>query len=304
MKPYFTIFTPTYNRAYMLKNLYQTLCEQTYKNFEWLIIDDGSTDDTQDIVKTFIDEQVIDIRYIYQDNQGKHVAINRAAELALGKWFFIVDSDDRLIKESLRISKIYCDQIFDDSNFAGVVGLRADMSGKIWDTFSNKSINNKNREVSKIKNEIIDATCVQYRYKLKMKGDRAEIVKTEVLKKYKFPKIENENFMSESWLWYSLSRDGYLFRWFHEVIYITEYLEDGLTQNSKNIMIRCCKSKSYLENFTVSIPEIPIIEKIKAQTNYYRFGVLSGDSYIKLLHYAESKILSIIAIPLAVVKRI
>ena len=93
---FLTIFTPTYNRAYILPNLYESLVNQTSKDFEWVIVDDGSTDETESIVKKWIAESRICIKYIKQENQGKHIAINTGTEHADGELFFIVDSDDSL----------------------------------------------------------------------------------------------------------------------------------------------------------------------------------------------------------------
>ena len=91
-----TVFTPTYNRAYSLPRLYESLQKQTFKDFEWLIVDDGSTDNTVDMVTGWSKEGKLTIRYIQMTNGGKHRAINKGVALAKGKLFFIVDSDDWL----------------------------------------------------------------------------------------------------------------------------------------------------------------------------------------------------------------
>ncbi|MDL0414398.1 glycosyltransferase family A protein, partial [Clostridioides difficile] len=92
----FTVFTPTYNRAHLLENLYNDLKAQTYdfNDFEWLIVDDGSSDSTKELVEKFISENKLNIRYIYKENGGKHTAINLGVKNADGELFFIVDSDD------------------------------------------------------------------------------------------------------------------------------------------------------------------------------------------------------------------
>ena len=96
-----TVFTPTYNRAYMIDKLYDSLCLQTCKDFEWIVVDDGSVDNTEELIQNFIQENKIHIVYYKQKNQGKHIAINKGVELAKGELFFIVDSDDILPKDSL-----------------------------------------------------------------------------------------------------------------------------------------------------------------------------------------------------------
>lgn len=98
-----TIFTPTYNRAYTLPKLFESLQAQTSNNFEWLIVDDGSSDDTRELVEHFITKADFKITYIYQENQGKHVAINTALDKASNLYFFTVDSDDYLINNALEL---------------------------------------------------------------------------------------------------------------------------------------------------------------------------------------------------------
>ena len=119
----FTIFTPTYNREYTLSRLYDDLKKQTYKDFEWLIVDDGSTDNTEELVKKFIDEDILDIRYIKKKNGGKHTAINTGVKNANGEFFFIVDSDDGLMPNSMDLVIQEWDKLEDKSEFCGVVGL-------------------------------------------------------------------------------------------------------------------------------------------------------------------------------------
>ena len=124
-----TVFTPTYNRAKLLPRLYESLCEQTYRGFEWLIVDDGSKDDTCEVVESFMNRNDNEngnnnfpIRYIYQENGGKHRAINHGVREAKGELLLIFDSDDSLPDNSLElITKVYS-QIKDDESFGGVCG--------------------------------------------------------------------------------------------------------------------------------------------------------------------------------------
>ena len=96
-----TLFTPTYNRAHLLERLYSSIKKQTYHHFEWLIVDDGSTDNTNEVVKTFIEEGIITIKYVFKRNGGKHRAINEGVQQAQGELFFIADSDDMLPPDAL-----------------------------------------------------------------------------------------------------------------------------------------------------------------------------------------------------------
>lgn len=300
---FFTIFTPTYNRAYKIKDLYQSLLKQTYKNFEWLIVDNGSTDNTKELINQFINDGLINIKYILKKNEGKQIAINCGSEYAKGKFFFIVDSDDVLTENALEISFYYCNQIISMENYAGVVGLRGDSKKNIWNT---ANIKNGNKMVKSIINDCdyVDATTIQYRFKMKISGDRAEIIKTDILRKYKFPKFEGETYISDGYLWLSLGRDGYMFRWFNSIIYITEYLEDGLTRNGKEIARKNPKSKSLVDNFMCSFKEVSLKIRLIHCINYYRYGIYGKIGIRKLIKQSKSKILSLIALPIAIILRI
>jgi glycosyltransferase involved in cell wall biosynthesis len=100
---YITVFTPTYNRSELLVRLYESLKMQNNKNFEWVIVDDGSSDNTTELVELWQHEQKVQILYYKQLNGGKHRAINKGISLANGLLFFIVDSDDFLLPESIDI---------------------------------------------------------------------------------------------------------------------------------------------------------------------------------------------------------
>ena len=146
-----TICTPTYNRGNLLGKLYESLKKQNYKSFQWLIIDDGSIDNTEEIVAQFIKEKVINIRYIKKENGGKHTALNLAIDEAEGELFWIVDSDDYIADDSLNYMWDQWNNIKDKSEFAGISGLRGYENGKvIGNTYEG---------------EMIDTDALNYRYK-------------------------------------------------------------------------------------------------------------------------------------------
>ena len=129
--PQITVFTPTYNRGNLLQCVYESLQKQTYKDFEWVIVDDGSTDETERIVTEFKNGATFPIIYKKKKNEGKHIAINEGCRLARGEWFFIVDSDDYLTDDALDTVNYYSDKIKDKPDFAGVVGLRGGQTVKL-----------------------------------------------------------------------------------------------------------------------------------------------------------------------------
>lgn len=215
-----TVFTPTYNRGYILHKLYTSLKNQTSDNFEWIIVDDDSTDDTEQVVASF--ESVGNgITYIKQPHGGKHRAINRAVKIAKGDYFFIVDSDDYLTKNAIELVTGWVAAI-DSKQIAGVAGLRTSKAGDIWggkpmiDTGKYIEAGNLERET------------------YNLMGDKAEIYSTQVLQEHPFPEFENEDFVTEAVVWNWIALDGYKLRWYNEPIYVCEYLEDGLTKNGAN----------------------------------------------------------------------
>ncbi len=97
----FSVFAPTYNRAHTLPRLYSSLCEQTFKDFEWIIVDDGSTDETAEVVKPWLKAAPFRVRYFWKPNGGKHTAINRGVQEAVGRFLAISDSDDWYVPQAL-----------------------------------------------------------------------------------------------------------------------------------------------------------------------------------------------------------
>lgn len=212
-----TVFTPTYNRATTLSRLWESLKKQTSYQFEWLIVDDGSSDDTELIVNDLRKwTEEFCIRYKKKENGGKHRAINYGVSVAEGELFFIVDSDDWLPQNSISDILACYNDIRGDISFAGVAGCKFDSREKISGTT--------------FQGEYVDATSLE-RSKFGIKGEKAEVFLTEILKKYPFPEFQNEKFLSEAIVWNKIASDGYKLRWFNRNIYYYEYQAEGITKN-------------------------------------------------------------------------
>ncbi len=220
-----TIFTPTFNRGYIIQRLIDSLLKQTVYAFKWLVIDDGSTDNTADIFNDLIKKELpFPIQYLRVENGGKQRAINRAVELIDTDYIFIVDSDDYLVPEAVeKVMKWINDEAIDDS-FAGVSGVKG---------FNEKKPVGDN--LIKMPNGYIDATNLE-RNKYGLSADMAEVYKTEVLRKYPFQVYPGENFVPEATVWDQIAADGYKLRWNEDIIYICNYLEDGLTKQSWRLL--------------------------------------------------------------------
>ena len=208
-----TVLTPAYNRAYIINRLYESLTTQTYKNFEWLIVDDGSTDNTREIINKFIEDNVISIRYVFQNNGGKHRALNKGISMIDNEVTFIVDTDDYLLDNAIEeITKIY-EKYKNDKSICGFSFLRCfpDMSMKF----------KKDEYISDY------ITC---RINEKIRGDKAEAYYTKCLKEIPFLEIDNEKFLFEDYVWIKMA-EKYKTVHVNVPIYVGEYLEDGLTKN-------------------------------------------------------------------------
>lgn len=227
-----TVFTPTYNRAYRLSALYESLCKQTCKDFEWLIVDDGSTDNTEELVRPWLQETSFSIRYIKQVNGGKHTAINRGVKEAKGELFFIVDSDDVVIEEAVYyiVQKYNIIKNRKNTNIGGLCFRR-------YDVVSHCMLGNP------FPIEDMIASSWELTYKYRVLGDKAEIFKTSILAEFPFPEIKGEKFVPESLVWNRIA-NKYKLCCNNIPIYKCEYLIDGLSSQFNRL--RKNNPKAYL----------------------------------------------------------
>lgn len=218
------ILTPSYNRAYILPQLFESLNKQSVFDFKWYIIDDGSKDDTKKVVSTFSTDK-FEISYIYKENGGKHTALNVGLELIEEELTFIVDSDDCLTEDAVETILNDWEKYKNcEKNICGLsyYRLKSDKS-IIGDSF---------------KKPIAVDTFINVRVNNKIKGDKAEIYLTSVLKRFPFPVFEDERFLSEAIVWNSISSAGNKLVFIDKGIYICEYLRDGLTSNARRLQLK------------------------------------------------------------------
>lgn len=192
-----SIFTPTYNRAYTLTRLFDSLKRQEVKLFEWIIIDDGSTDETNELVQKFVLENCgFEIRYEMQMHGGKHRAWNEAVKIAKYEWFMCVDSDDYLTDDAVSKVLTWIAAVRED-NSIGVI------SGSRFDTIRKTALS-----VPAILKENPGLKCLNYeRADIGLQKDRAEIVRTELLRVHPFPEYQGENFCTEGVVWNAIALD-------------------------------------------------------------------------------------------------
>ena len=256
--PFITILTPTYNRASLLPRLFDSLLRQTSKAFEWIVVDDGSTDDTREVVANLKEKcgGAFPMGYVYKANGGKHMAINIGAERARGELLFIADSDDLLIDDALETVANSWHDISDDKSFAGIAGLDITM-----DT----------REVigSGLPQEHIDCNAIDIRYRHHVTGDMKEVFRTEVLREFPFPEFAGERFCPEQLVWFRMAR-RYRLRYINKPIYIADYQPDGITAGITRARMRN-PSASMLTYAELTECPVPFLVKVKAAINFWRF---------------------------------
>lgn len=260
-----TLFTPTYNRAYILDVLYRSVQRQTYRNFEWIIMDDGSTDNTEELVRNWMkDGNDFPIRFYKVPNGGKCRAINRGLDLAEGELFFIMDSDDYLTDDSLETVVKWEATIAGQPGYCGVAGNR----GSSPTETPNTSIESMYGKGVNYIDEYAYVRYPEYTDKV-IDGERAGVWYTEIHRKYKYPEFDGENFLTPCITWNRMANDGYKIRIFEDIIWICEYRADGLTMQGNMRFIKnpagaglCLREKAEFLHY-------PLKEKMKMWYTFY-----------------------------------
>ncbi|OLU34312.1 hypothetical protein BVH03_02555 [Pseudomonas sp. PA15(2017)] len=207
-----TVLTATYNRAHTLTRLYESLSTQADTDFIWLIVDDGSSDETAQLIESFIASSAINIVYLRKANGGKHSALNTGVESLSDGWVLIVDSDDALAPHAIaNIRSAICEQ--SSRNYAGLCFRKAFFDGKVV---------GRDDALSRVRKEMLPAKAGEI-----FRGDLAYMFRVKVIKKYLFPIIPGENFVPELYIWNKVAEDGGVFYYGDLAIYCCEYLEGG-----------------------------------------------------------------------------
>lgn len=221
-----TVLTPTYNRKKELNNLLNSLIEQSISNFQWLVIDDGSDDGTRELFENISKNQYqFCLDYKYKSNGGKHTALNYSHQYIKGKYVVIVDSDDELTPNAIEIIERYWGKYSIDKSIVEIIFQRGRKIGNVYEAFD-KNIS----DIDTITNYFAATNNG-------MKGDHCETIKTDEFTKYLFPEYRNEKFIGEGWLWAKIGGDGNIVL-VNKVIYVCEYLENGLTKSGRPLRIR------------------------------------------------------------------
>lgn len=223
MKPCITILTPLYNRAQYVERIYYSLCAQSRTDFQWLIIEDGSSESAEDRVREFAAYSDFEIDYYYKENGGKHTAVNFAHPYIKSDWVLILDSDDVLTGNAVETAVRYIER-FDDDSSVGVISFQRG--------------SNKTTPLVQFEDKLCVSDHIEYRINQKRPGDCCEVLRTRVLLEYPFPVFEGERFMNESHLWIG-SADKYKTVYVPKIIYICKYMDGGLTDSGRKFWRTC-----------------------------------------------------------------
>lgn len=256
----FSVFTPTYNRGFLLHRVFESLNHQTIQNFEWIIVDDGSTDNTKQIIDDFKKNSKFPIVYHWKENGGKHTAINMGVKIARGYFFAIIDSDDWYNKTALEKMLQYWNTIEEEkkNDYCGVTGLF---------TYQDGSIVGK-----KFPSDIFDVRDIELIYVHKVHGDKIGINKTDVMKEFPFPE-ELGSFVTEALIW---NRKGmkYLTRFVNESFAFKEYQKKGLSDNGLIHAIKSSRATvTVLKEVLQSGMKLPFSVLLKVNINYIRYAI-------------------------------
>lgn len=276
---FLTIFTPTYNRAHTLVRTYKSLCQQNCKDFIWLIIDDGSTDNTKDLVDKWKENNNgFDIQYIYKENGGMHTAHNVAYENIQTELNMCIDSDDCLAENA--IDKILsCWENHEHDGIAGIIGLDSDLNGKLIGT-----------DLSGLKK-----TTVSGYYFKGGRGDKKLVYRTDIISKYpQYPIFKGEKYVGLSYKYILIDQD-YEMLVLNEVLCNVEYQEDGSSKSMWKQYYNNPKGFAFLRKFYMEY-NVSLMRNLIDATHYVSSSSLAGNKHY--LRESPRKVLTLFCIPM------
>lgn len=275
-----TIFTPAYNRAKTLPRLFASLCNQSNYDFEWLIIDDGSQDETLQVVQGFLAEKRFLVRYYKKENGGKHTAYNTALELAQGQWFLCVDSDDLLADRAVEMILKTAEKLEENQ---GIIAYKQDFSGKCLSGEFPTEL-----DTVGINELVLNHGCG---------GEFTLIFPTSLAQKYPFPVFDGERFVTESVIYDRLDPVCRM-QLLREIVTVCEYQADGYSQNINRIIAQ--NPKGYSMYFMQRINVYPSLkQKMITVGKYWCFRWMGGKPPVR--YTGKHRILTGLCLPLGLI---
>lgn len=278
-KPLVSIVTPVYNRAELLKLCWESLSVQTDKDFEWIVVDDGSTDGSAEVIRG-LPEAGFPVILVEKENGGKHTALNASHPYVHGTYVLILDSDDRLVDTAVH-------QIREGwTRFEGnkEIGIVTFLKGQSVDDPSCKA-----------EDEGVPVDIMRYRRTIFHSSDCCEVIRAELFRKYPFPVFAGERFISEGPLWNRVSFTHKCV-YINQVIYLAEYLEGGLTRSGRALRIRNPRGGMFMANLNMNKKNF-MKRRIKYGLLYTAYGFFAKAGIREMIRQNDSKVLTALCIP-------
>lgn len=278
------VFTPTFNRAYKLPDLYKSLLRQTNKDFVWLVVDDGSTDDTKQLINSYINEKLINIRFVSRENGGKQRAHNTALSNCYEELFFTVDSDDYLVDSAIQQVIDAWTPLKTKKNIAGMIALCGENDNKPLNTYLPRGLKTT---------KIYDLYS-----KYHFASDATLIYRTSILKQYPYDVADGEKFIAESFVYLQID-EKYDLSTLNSILMIRKYLPDGYTKSARTVARLNPKGymkikKMYMERATTHRDAIE-------STTLYLVGAYFAREFSAGFKSIENPLLAILAGILAII---
>ncbi|MED3397879.1 glycosyltransferase family 2 protein [Bacillus wiedmannii] len=278
-----TIFTPTYNRAYCLQGCYESLKQQTCKDFIWLIIDDGSDDYTKELVHSWISEGCISIRYYWQVNQGMHGAHNTAYEMIDTELNVCIDSDDSMPSDAVEKIISFWDENGSDQ-VSGIIALDLYKDGTV---IGSKLPLNLNR-----------STLFNLYNKHGVTGDKKLVYRTELTRKYPYPVFKNEKYVGLAYKYYMLDQK-YEMLLMNEALCYVEYMPDGSSMNMLSQYRKNPKGFAFYRKELMKLPFANRLFKYRQAVHYVSSCFIAKNK--KFIKESPCKVLTLCAVPFGVI---
>lgn len=257
-----TVVTPTYNRGYILDKCYTSLKNQTSKSFIWLIIDDGSTDNTEEIVLKWKEEGHIPIEYYRKENGGKASALNVALDKTNTEYFACLDSDDQFTSIAIEEALKNLSTIKENDNYCGIIALRNTSNGGV--------VGGK-----RIPEEVVETTVMEITDKYRIRPEFIQFYKMSVISNYRFPEIQGEKYISPEFIAREINRK-FKFKVSQQNLCICDYIEDGLTKNKVSIISKNPRGYTLIKKQSYELSE-GLYAKSKHGIMYIAGSILSED---------------------------
>lgn len=256
--PFLTIITPVYNRASLLGACYESLCRQTELDFEWIVVDDGSTDGSAELAEAFSSDR-FPITVIRKENGGKHTAINAAIPRIRGDYVLFLDSDDTLTEDAAMQVRSAWAQHSADPTVGVLIFLRGTPGGDPFCTVADYGV---------------PVDLLRYRRDRRISTDCCEVLRAELLRQYPFPEFAGERFLAECALWNRIAR-SHKCVYIDRIIYLCAFLEDGLTSAGRRLRIQCPRGGMFTSELRIhSNNSLP--QRCKYAMLYCCYGFFAG----------------------------